>query len=117
MRAGGYSGVNLDANLAVRIEAEMFFGEGEKIFDLFGCQVGGSATAPVELDNGTILRDATANALHFLLQDVKIRRGDAFVLLNDDVACAKETEAFAERNMHVERNGCAGTLSFFMHAF
>src|SRR5260370_24440510 len=104
MRAGGYSGVNLDANLAVRIEAEMFFGEGEKIFDLFGCQVGGSATAPVELDNGTILRDATANALHFLLQDVKIRRGDRFVLLTQDGACAKQTKAFAQKDMHGKPN-------------
>src|SRR5229473_5974642 len=117
MRAGSYSGVDLDANLAVEIEVEMFLCEGEEILDLLGCQVGRSAAAPVELDYGAILGDTAADALHFLLEDVKIRRGDAFVFLNDDVASAEETEAFAEGNVHVERNGCAGALGFIVHAF
>src|SRR5216683_3008512 len=117
MRAGSYTGVDLDANLAVEIEVEMFLCEGEEILDLLGCQVGRSAAAPVELDYGAILGDAAADAFHFLFQDVKIRRGDTLVFLNDDVARAKKTEAFAEGNVHVERDGCAGALGFIVHAF
>src|SRR5712692_4566662 len=116
MRAGSYSGVDLNANLAVEIEVEMFLCEGEEILDLLGCQVGRSAAAPVELDYGAILGDAAADTFHFLFQDVKIRRGDTFVFLNDDVASAEETEAFAEGNVHVEGNGCAGMLGFIVHA-
>src|SRR5260221_132196 len=87
----------------------------EQIEDLFGCKVGRSAAAPVELDYGAILGDAAADAFHFLFQDVKIRRGDTFVFLDDDVAGAKKTEAFAKGNVHVERNGCAGALGFIVH--
>src|SRR5258708_11916753 len=115
MRAGSYAGVDLDANLAVEIEVEMFLCGGEEILDLLGCQVGRSAAAPVELDYGAILGDAAADAFHFLFQDVKIRRGDAFVFLDDDVAGAKKTEAFAKGNVHVERNGCAGARGFIVH--
>src|SRR6266849_8921448 len=98
MRAGSYSGVDFDANLAVEIELEMFLCEGEEILDLLGCQIGGSAAAPVELDYGAIPGDAAADAFHFLFQDVKIRRSDTFVFLDDDVTSAKKTEAFAEGN-------------------
>src|SRR5712692_9886751 len=117
MRAGSYSGVDLDANLAVEVEVEMFLCEGEEILDLLGCQVGRSAAPPVELDYGAIFGDAAADALHFLFQDVKIRRGDAFVFLNDDVTGTEKAEAFAKGNMHVEGNGCARSLGFTMHAF
>src|SRR5216684_2555256 len=117
MRAGSYAGVDFDANLAVEIEVEMFLCEGEEILDLHGCQIGGSAAAPVELDYGAIPGDAAADAFHFLFQDVKIRRSDTFVFLNNDVAGAEEAEAFAEGNMHVERNGSFGALGFIVHAF
>src|SRR6516164_2642445 len=44
--------------------------------------------------------------------------GNALVLCNDDVARAKEAEAFAKGKMHVERNGAAllvgGDESFFV---
>src|SRR6266478_1074618 len=117
MRAGSYAGVDLDANLAVEIEVEMFLCEDEEILDLLGCQVGRSAAAPVELDYGAILGDAAADAFHFLFQDVKIRRGDTFVFLDDDVARAKKTEAFAEGNVHVERDGCTGEFGFCVDLF
>src|SRR5258708_1189191 len=116
MRAGSYSGVDLNANLAVEIEVEMFLCESEEILDLFGCQVGRSAAAPVELDYGAIVGDAAADALHFLFEDVKIRRCNAFVFLNDDIAGAEKAKAFTEGNVHVKRNGCAGALGFFVHA-
>src|SRR5713226_9762389 len=117
MRAGSYAGVDLNANLAVEIEVEMFLCEGEEILDLLGCQVGRSAAAAVELDYGAFLVVAAADSFHFLFHDVKIRRGDTFVFLNDDVASAEETEAFAEGNVHVEGNGCAGALGFIVNAF
>src|SRR6266478_6288230 len=117
MLATGYTGVDFDPNLTVGVEMEMFFRECEEILDLLGCQVGGSAAAPMELDYGAILRDALADALHLLLQNVKIGWRDAFVFLNDDVARAKETEAFTEGNMHVQRDRRSGMLGFFMHFF
>src|SRR5882762_9646738 len=116
MLAGSHARVNLDANLTVGIEMKMLFRESEQILDLFGRQVGWRAAAPMELDHGAILGDAAADALHFLLQHVEIGWCNAFVFLNDDVAGAKEAEAFAEGNMHVERNGSFGTLGFFVYA-
>src|SRR6267154_1180659 len=104
MRAGRYAGVDLDANLAVEIEVEMFLCEGEEVLDLLGCQVGRSAAAPVELEYGAILGDAAADPFHFLFPDVTITSGHTFVFLHAAVAGAKKTEAFAKGNVHVERN-------------
>src|SRR2546429_5769574 len=70
----------------------------------------------MKLDHGTISRDAAADALHLLLQNVEVGRRDALVLLNDDVASAKEAETFTEGNVHVKRNGRPGTLGFFVDA-
>src|SRR5260370_712130 len=109
--------VDLDANLTVGVEMEMLFGACEQILDLCGRQVGRSAAAPMKLDHGAILRDAAADALHLPLQHVKIGWRNVLVFLNDDVAGAKEAEAFTEGNVHIERNGRPGTLSFFVHAF
>src|SRR5216684_1781631 len=117
MLARGYTGVDFDPNLTVGVEMEMFFRECEEILDLLGCQVGGSAAAPMELDYGAILRDALADALQLLLENAEVGRRDAFVFLNDDVARAKETEAFTEGNMHVQRDRRSGMLGFFMHFF
>src|SRR5207237_8641904 len=82
MCAGGDAGVDFDANLAVGVKMEMLFGEREQILDLLGRQIGWSAADPVEMQEGTRLGDAAADALHLLLQDVKIGRRDAFVFLN-----------------------------------
>src|SRR6266581_4740806 len=103
--------------ISLRVEMEVLFRKCEKIFDLFGGQVGWRAAAPMELDHGAISRDAAADALHLLLQHVKIRRRDALVFLNDDVAGAKEAEAFAEGNVHVERDRRPGLLSLLVHPF
>src|SRR5712664_3600233 len=117
MLARGHAGVDLDANLTAGVEMEMLFGACEQILDLRGCQVGWRAAAPMKLDDGAMLRDAAADALHLLLQHVKIGRRDVLVLLNDDVAGAKEAEAFTEGNVHVQRNGGPGTLGLFVHSF
>src|SRR5882672_9040390 len=84
MLAGSYAGIDFDADFTVGIEMEMLFREGEEILDLLGREVGGCAAAPVELDDRTIFRNAAADALHFLLEHVKIGWGDTFVFLDDD---------------------------------
>src|SRR2546429_4832001 len=117
MREGSYARVDFDANLAFSVEMEMLFGEREQILDLLGRQIGWSAAAPVELHDGASLGDAAADALRLLLQDFKIGRRDAFVFLNDDVAGAKEAQALAERDVHIERDGRPDTLGFFVHTF
>src|SRR5882762_9324446 len=117
MRERGYSGVDLDADFTVGIELKMFLCEREEILDLLGREVGGCAAAPMELDYGAILRDATADALHFLLEHVKIGWGDTFVFLDDDVARAEEAEAFAEGNVHVEGDGGAGGFGLGVNFF
>ena len=117
MLAGGYARVDLDAYFTVGVEMKVLFGECEQILDLIGCQVRWRAAAPMELDHGAILRDAAADALHLPLQHVKIRRGDVLVLLDDDVARAKEAETLTEGNVHVQRNGRPGTLGLFVHPF
>src|SRR5437762_3787662 len=105
MIAGGHAWVDLDANFTVGIEMEMLFRECEQVLNLFGCQVRRCAAAPMELDHRAILRDAAADAFHLPLQHLKIGWRDTLVLLDDDVARAKEAEAFAEGNVHVQRNG------------
>src|SRR2546430_11348685 len=117
MLAGGHAWVDLDANFTVGVEMEMLFCKRKQILDLFGRQVGWCAAAPMELDHAAVLRDAEADALHLSLQHVKIRGRDVFVLLNDDVARAKEAQAFTEGNMHVERKRRPVTLSHFVRPF
>src|SRR5437588_2872496 len=117
MLARGHARVDLDANFTVGVKMEMLFRECEQIRDLFGCQVRWCAAAPMELDDGAILRDAAADAFHLPLQHLKIRRCHTLVFLNDHIARAKKAQAFTEGNMHVERNRCPGTLSLFMHLF
>src|SRR5260370_33681380 len=87
------------------------------MFDLLGCEVSWGAAAPMELNHGTILRNAPADPLHLSFQHVKIGRRDVLVLLNDDVARTKKAEAFTKGNMHVERNRRPGTLGLFVHPF
>src|SRR6266851_7016930 len=62
--AGGYTRVDFDTNLAVGVEMEMLFRECEEILDLLGGEVGWRATAPMELDDRAIFRNAAADALH-----------------------------------------------------
>src|SRR6266403_875581 len=115
--AGSDTRVNLDANLAIGVELKVFFRESEEILDLFGRQIGWRAAAPVELHDGTILRDAAADAFHLLLQHVEIRRGDALVFLNYDVARAEEAEAFTKGNVHIEGYWRPGTVGLFVNTF
>src|SRR5258708_17901984 len=117
MLARGHAGVDLDANLTVGVEMEMLFGACAQILDLCGCQVGWRAAAPMKLDHRAILRDPAADALHLPLQHVEIGCRNVLVFLNDDVAGAKEAEAFTEGNVHVQRNGRPGTFGLFVHSF
>src|SRR5882762_6254725 len=105
MLAGGDPGVNLDADFSIRRELEMLAGEIEQILDLRGCQVGGCAAAPMKLYDRSVFRNAAADAFRLALEDAKIRRRNRFVFFDDNIASAKKTEAFAERDVHVERDG------------
>src|SRR6266852_3836396 len=113
----GDARVNLDADFRVWGEMKMLARETKEILDLRGRQVGRRAAAPMELHDGTVLRNAAADALRLALEDVKIRRRDRFVLLDDDVAGTKEAEAFAERNVHVKRDRRFRAFRFFVHFF
>src|SRR5882762_7163471 len=117
MLAGGHARVDLDANFTVGVEMEALFGKCKQVLNLFGCQVRRRAAAPMELDYGAILGDAAADAFHLPLQHVKIRWCDAFVLLDNDVARAKEAQAFTKGNVHVKRNRRPGTLGLFVDPF
>src|SRR5260370_21666728 len=117
MLPGGDSRIDFDADCAVGGEVEVVPREAEQILDLFGRQVSGCAAAPVELYDRAIFGDAAADAFRFALEDIKIRRRHAFVLLDDDVAGTKEAEAFTERNVHVKRDRRVGALGRFMHSF
>jgi len=59
--------VNLDADFRVWCEMEMLARETKEILDLRGRQVGGRAAAPMELHDGTVLRNAAADALRLAL--------------------------------------------------
>src|SRR6267378_5559045 len=58
MLAGGHARVDLYAYFTVGVKMKVLFGECEQILNLFGCQVRWRAAAPMELNHGTILRDA-----------------------------------------------------------
>src|SRR5260370_17780485 len=103
MFAGGHERVDLDANFAIGIEMKMIFRECEEALDLFGREVRWGAAAPMKLNDGAIFRDAAADALHFLLQHVKIRRGDIFVFFNDYVAGATGPRTFPENTLPSEQ--------------
>ena len=97
--------IYFDADFSVGSESEVFAGEAEKVFDLRGSQISGSAAAPVELHDGAITGNAAADASHFALQDFEVGWCDALIFLDDDVASAEEAQAFAKGDMHIERDG------------
>src|SRR5580692_9400079 len=117
MFAAGDARVNFDADFSVGGEGEVIACEAEEVFDLWRSQVGGSATAPVELDYGAIFGDAAADAGDFALQDFEVGGRDAFVFLDDDIAGTEEAEAFAEGDVHVEGDGGFGAIGFFVNFF
>src|SRR5579859_6120853 len=117
MFAAGDAGIDFDADFSVGSESEMFASEAEEVFDLRGRQVSGSAAAPMELSDGTLAGDVAADASHFALQDFEVRRCDALIFLDDDVAGAEEAQALAKGDVHVERNGGFGAVGFFMDFF
>ncbi len=117
MFASGDARVDFDADFGVGSESEVLAGETEEVFDLRGRQISGRAAAPMELHDGAIAGDAAADASHFAFQDFQVRRSDALVFLDDDVAGAEKAQAFAERNVHVERDGRFSALGFFVDFF
>ena len=104
-------------NLRIRGKREAFSRGAKQILDLFGRQIGGRTAAPMKLHHFTFTRNSATHALHFVLQHAEIRRRDSLIFLNDHVACAKQTQAFAEGKMHVQRNRRLRRVCLFMHFF
>ncbi len=71
----------------------------------------------MELHYGAIARNSSGDMFDFALEYIEIRYRDAFVFLNNYVTGAKKTQAFAERKMHVQRNGCLRPLRFGVDGF
>lgn len=71
----------------------------------------------MELHDGAVIGNAVAYVLDFALKDFQVRRRDALVFLDDDVAGAEEAEALAEGNVHVEGDGGFGAVGFFVNFF
>jgi len=117
MLAAGDAGIDFDADFSVGRESEMFAREAVQIFDLRRSEIGGSAAAPVELDDRAIFGDATADALRFALEDFEVRRCDALVFLDDDVACAEKAKALAKGKVHVEGDRGFGGICLFVDFF
>ena len=67
MLTGGDARIDFDADFGVGGEGEVGAGEAEEIFDLRRSEIGGSAAAPMELNDGAILGNAAADALRFAL--------------------------------------------------
>src|SRR5947199_8258009 len=62
-------------------------------------------------------RNAAANGLRFTFKYVQIRRRDTLIFLNHHVARAEKAQALAERDMHVQRNGCFRAFCLLESAF
>ena len=95
------TGIDFDADFAVWRKVETLARKSEEVFDLHRGKIRGRAAAPMELHNGAIFRNATADALRFTLEHIQIRRRDTFVFLNHHVAGAEQAKALAEGDMHV----------------
>src|SRR5690349_588186 len=113
----GNARIDFDSDFGVGREREMFASEAKEVLDLSGRQIGGSAAAPVKLDNGANAGNAASDASNFFLQGIEVGRRDFVILLNDDVAGAEEAEAFAEGNMHVKRNGRGAAIGVLVDFF
>ena len=115
--AGSDARIDLDTDFGIKGEREALARVGEKIVDLFGREISRGAAAPMELRYGTIAANTTRDTIDFLFESGEIGRSDALIFLNDDVARAEEAEAFAERKMHVERDGRAFGVGVFDGGF
>src|ERR1700722_10900183 len=115
--ASGYPRVDFNADFRVRRKFKMHPRESEQILKLLRSQICRGTAAPVELHYRAIARNSSCHLFDFALEYIEIRYGDAFVFLNNYVASAKKTQAFAEGKMHVQRNGCLGPLRFGVDGF
>src|SRR5712692_1408824 len=113
--ARGHSRVDLDPHLRVRRKVKMLARGAKQIFNLLRSQIRRRPAAPVKLQHWPFFRNAAAHPLHFALQHVEIRRRHALVFLDDYVASAKQAQALAKRNVHVQRNGAARPFRLRVH--
>src|SRR5207248_9206568 len=87
------AGINFDADFTVWCEMKMLAREFEQVLNLLRGKIRRRAAAPVELHDRSIFRNAAADAFRLAFQHVKVRRWDALVFLDHDVAGAKQAQA------------------------
>src|SRR5947207_10534630 len=112
MRAIRNTGVDFDAQFCVWRKRKSLARKRKQIFNLLGSEIRRRSAAPMKLHNRSRTRNAEADSINFLFQNIEIRRRNFFIFLNDYVARAKQAQALAEGNVHVEGNWCARSVSF-----
>src|ERR1700722_739994 len=117
MLASSYPRVDFDADFRVGRKIKMLACEPKQILKLLWSQICRGTAAPMELHYRAIARDSSSHLFDFSLQNIEIRYRDAFVFLNNYVTRAKQTQAFAEGKMHVQRNGCLRPLRLGVDGF
>src|ERR1700675_2764444 len=101
--ARGHARVDFDSDFRIGGEVKSGANRPNQVFDLVWREIGWSAAAPRKLDDLALFRNTAADPLHLLLQHAEIRGSHALILLNDHIAGAKQAEALAEWNVHVQR--------------
>src|SRR5262249_24113331 len=109
--------IDFDAHLSIRRKCEELARRAKQVFDLRRHQLRWCSAAPMKLHYLPIPRNAAAYALQLPLQNLEIRWRNILVLLNDDVASAKQAQALAEGNVHVDRNWRARPIRFHVYLF
>ena len=104
VRLRRHARIDLDADFRVRRERKPFGRETEQAFHLFRRQIRRRAAAPVKLHDGPFAGHESADVLDFPFENFDVRRRDAMILGDDDVAGAEQAQTLAEGKMHVERN-------------
>src|SRR6266851_10012129 len=101
-----HSRIDFDSDFRFGRKAKALRGVSEKIFQLRGGGIRWGSAAPVKLDHFTFAGNRFAYPCDLFFQDVEIWNRNALVFLDDNVACTKKAQAFAERQVHIKRDWC-----------
>ncbi len=112
----GYARVDFDADFGLGSKRKGGRGESKQIFHLFWGQVCGRAAAPMELHDFARARDEAPGVLDLMLEGSQVSRHLVMVLGDDHVARAKQAEALAKREVHVQGDRRARLFRLFVGA-